>query len=624
MSFEKEIRGKVEELSRDLEGDLELQLDVQFELESHLWESYDANIERGMSEEESSEQAFKDFGALSEVKERLLAGNLKRLNKRAQVKAMLWYVFVPLSIFTALFFGGREYFELSRELPQSALDPKIVKLRQLENDFSDELYQELSQQMPNNAYLDSLWLGEYLEKSVNRETAEVSSEEEFAKLMQKMQEMVNKKDFDALRLEEMEVYQNFGRKSFLKSIKDVGHAAAFILPDLSSLRNLGKAVVKRENVDEVRLLEEVCRQRLENSDTLIGVLVIGAIGRIYTENKSLMENPELAKSSEFFSRCSQVIAEWKEKKKVSNKEFEKIFKERSSMLASTIIPALGTTEEMRNESLYKESREMEYNFFEKYYFSLLNSIGFMIMLGLIAFLAWHKLIKGQKQSLQLYSMREWLLHWAKFILVPLVAYQIYKFLPFASINWSIKETLVLYPIELLTLTFLLFTLSSWSLFCKYRKKLIIFDLADKKSLHKFKVSLLTVCLVLPISLVTVALCIQVLQKAFFSEIFEINFSFKPVIFGGWFYVIVILAFFALLIMLLKWLKASSIALCSLAQGQLINLAFLSLSLSIYSFIYLDHLESENAKNDRLIISKSSFTSVEEKVTKNLKKSMLNK
>ena len=120
---------------------------------------------------------------------------------------------------------------------------------------------------------------------------------------------------------------------------------------------------------------------------------------------------------------------------------------------------------------------------------------------------------------------------------------------------------------------------------------------------------------------TVALCIQVLQKAVLSEIVQMVFSINPVIFGGWFYVIVTLAFFALLIMLLKWLKASSIALCSLAQGQLINLAFLSLSLSIYSFIYLDHLESENAKNDRLINSKSSFTSVEEKVTKNLKKSM---
>lgn len=479
VSFEKEIRGKVEELSRDLEGDLELQLDVQFELESHLWESYDANIVRGMSEEESSEQAFKDFGALSEVKERLLAGNLKRLNKRAQVKAMLWYVFVPLSIFTALFFGGREYFELSRELPQSALDPKIVKLRQLENDFSDELYQELSQQMPNNAYLDSLWLGKHLEKSVNREMAEVSSEEEFAKLMQKMQEMVKKTDFDALRLEEMQVYQNFGRKSFIKSIKDVGHAAAFILPDLGSLRNFGKAVVKRGKVNEIRLLEKICRQRLENSDTLIEVLVIGALGRIYTENKSLMENPELAKSSGFFSRCSQVIAGWKEKKKVGDKEFEKIFMEKSSMLASMVIPAVGTIEEMTKPKFFKESREMEYNFFEKYYFSLLNSIGFIIMLGLIAFLAWHKLIKGQKQSLQLYSMCEWLLHWAKFILVPLVAYQIYKFLPFASINWSIKETLVLYSIELLTLTFLLFILSSWSLFCKYSKKLIIFDLADK-------------------------------------------------------------------------------------------------------------------------------------------------
>ena len=101
MSFEKEIQQKVEELSRDLSGDLELQLDVQFELENHLWESYDANLARGLTEEESREQAFKDFGALNEVKERLLAANLKRLNQRAQLKALLWYAFVPFAIVMA-------------------------------------------------------------------------------------------------------------------------------------------------------------------------------------------------------------------------------------------------------------------------------------------------------------------------------------------------------------------------------------------------------------------------------------------------------------------------------------------------------------------------------------------
>ena len=49
MNFEENVKGKITELSRDLEDDLELQLDVQFELESHLWESYDASLASGSS-----------------------------------------------------------------------------------------------------------------------------------------------------------------------------------------------------------------------------------------------------------------------------------------------------------------------------------------------------------------------------------------------------------------------------------------------------------------------------------------------------------------------------------------------------------------------------------------------
>ena len=66
------------------------------------------------------------------------------------------------------------------------------------------------------------------------------------------------------------------------------------------------------------------------------------------------------------------------------------------------------------------------------------------------------------------------------------------------------------------------------------------------------------------------------------------------------------------------------ALRSFAQGQLINLSFLLLSLSLYSFLYLGHLESKNVQEDRLFKSEIGFSSVEVKVTNKLKQEMLSK
>ncbi|MCH2204986.1 MAG: hypothetical protein MK132_03830 [Lentisphaerales bacterium] len=112
MSIEEEIKSKVREISRDLEEDRELQLDVEMELESHLWESYDNALDRGLSEAESKEHAFKEFGEIVEVKSRIISGNIKRMKSRARLKVLLWYAFLPLALLSALYLGWSELSEL--------------------------------------------------------------------------------------------------------------------------------------------------------------------------------------------------------------------------------------------------------------------------------------------------------------------------------------------------------------------------------------------------------------------------------------------------------------------------------------------------------------------------------
>ena len=49
-------------------------------------------------------------------------------------------------------------------------------------------------------------------------------------------------------------------------------------------------------------------------------------------------------------------------------------------MASMVLPSLGSIEEMKDPDLYKENRELEYNFLEKSYFSVLNSLLFLLVL----------------------------------------------------------------------------------------------------------------------------------------------------------------------------------------------------------------------------------------------------
>ena len=189
-------------------------------------------------------------------------------------------------------------------------------------------------------------------------------------------------------------------------------------------------------------------------------------------------------------------------------------------------------------------------------------------------------------------MREWLSHWFKFMALPLIIYQVYKLLPFASINWNIREKIYLYPIELLSLTAVVFTLSFYALLSKYCKKLVIFDLVDKKNISKKRLITLMLMSIIPVLAIFGLSLKQFAERTFVLEFFEPEFTW----FNYWIPYGLIFIFFVLAFLFTSWfLKVSPKALKSLVQGQLINSAFIIITVSLYSLVYIGGLEQTKRK-----------------------------
>jgi hypothetical protein len=208
--------------------------------------------------------------------------------------------------------------------------------------------------------------------------------------------------------------------------------------------------------------------------------------------------------------------------------------------------------------------------------------------------------------------------------LPLIAYQLYKLLPFASINWSLKEVMVLYPSELFVLTFILFIASAASLFWQYRKKLCLFDLLSENSLSTKRITILGLCALVLMGPLLIFMGHIALAISGMEDVLKVFFDKSTYRFNELFMLLLIVIPLLLILCLIRYYKIPHVALRSFAQGQLINLSFLLLSLSLYSFLYLGHLESKNVQEDRLFNSDIGFSSVEVKVTNKLKQQMLSK
>ncbi len=88
--------------------------------------------------------------------------------------------------------------------------------------------------------------------------------------------------------------------------------------------------------------------------------MIGAIGGIYIKNENLQGRDDVRSVTQFFGRCSQVIADWKKERALSQEDNDKLFNERSGVLTSLVLPAIGTTEEMRQERPWATSIGIRY------------------------------------------------------------------------------------------------------------------------------------------------------------------------------------------------------------------------------------------------------------------------
>lgn len=643
MSFEDDVKTKIREITRDLEEDRELQLDVAMELESHLWESYDSALESGMSEEESQEHAFMEFGDLVDVKTRIVGGNIKRMKSRAIAKVFLWYISLPISIIFALYLGWNEFSEIravneimrngTRLIEKIDKDSPLLKLRQLESysdGFDENLCNELIKEFPNNGYLDALWVARNCRKFIDYESFTIADVKGFNTLIDRLKIISQKSEYSAYHYEELAKIQHMGKPGFSKLILQIGQSASFMLPEVSMWRTLGRVIFKAGNVENTILFGGVCQKILKQSDTLIVLLIMGAVGGIYKDHDGLVtkvkdQSPE---THHFFMKCYNVIKSWRNSNDKKD-ELKELLISKGGVLASMIVPALRDVS-LTEESL-EPSRRMEYSFFEKVYFVILNSFLFVVTLSILIFALIKRFFSKDKIFLITYNFREWGSHIAKTVMLPILIYQVYKLLPFSSANYGIRQSYWILGLEIITLTACLIYWSSYRILKKQSERLEVLDLEKSSQINLKNYTVLFISMVL----LGIAMCVALNEKLleFFyplNVLLHMNDSqlnvveIKVLEYVGVFTtgVIFMVCFWWLL---WKRLSFKAISVYNLATTLCLHLAFVSLILGLYSSTYLGALEAHYFKKDNFVFSTNKptmFTAIEENVVIELKEKIL--
>jgi len=95
----------LDEATAGLQDDPELRLDIKAELRTHLDATAQALREEGMSEEESTAEALKQFGSPVEMAGELLEANRTRMQHRALVRLAIRRLLIPAAVLVALWVG---------------------------------------------------------------------------------------------------------------------------------------------------------------------------------------------------------------------------------------------------------------------------------------------------------------------------------------------------------------------------------------------------------------------------------------------------------------------------------------------------------------------------------------
>ncbi|MCH2204985.1 MAG: hypothetical protein MK132_03825 [Lentisphaerales bacterium] len=446
--------------------------------------------------------------------------------------------------------------------------------------------------------------------------------------------MSKKSEYTAYHYEELKKIQHFGKPGFSKLIMHIGHAASFILPSMSMWRVLGRAVFESGNVDDIILYGDVCKKMFKGSDTLITGLVVGAIGRMFLENAETAKNvqklsPETYK---FFKRANDAVSNWRASK-VDEADRHKLIKDKGSILVSMIMPSLRGTSGIITEESLEPSRKMEYSFFEKIYFILLNSLVFIVTISVIALAFIARFMTKGKAFIISLSLREWLSHVGKTILVPLLCYQLFKLLPFSSYENSFRESFWGLGLEIFTLTVLITYWSSYVILKKHSDRLEILDLEERSPVNLKTYSLVFFSMILLSIVVCFSFNQQVVDLLYGIDILvrldalREGESSKGISALEYLEMIVASLIFLGFLWRTLWQQASmkAASVFSLASGMALHLAFMALVLGLYSTVYLGTVEKHYFEKDTLLVNLDNptlFTSVEEHVVRKLKQQIL--
>ena len=502
---------------------------------------------------------------------------------------------------------------------------------------------------PDNGFIDMLWINRELDKYADMENYSIDDEEAFALIITRLELLTQRSTYDSLRTvelqKELDAIQLRYPPGFHRNIREIGMAAATILPELGKQRSLVKIIVnkavkkvqlgERDSAAElIFLIDKFIYQLSHCKDlTLIQELVTIACAGLTAKNDDLQElfksTPELREVHARLLALGQLKEKFKQEGKEINALLEKQTMERGGILANMVLPAIGSFHKKApDKSLFDASRRIEYTLITKNFLLSICALMFILNIGCLVLIGALKIFsKKEKAFLLLPRMGALTKHLLLTIVLPLLLFELYKMMPFSSHAWGFRYSLFYFIAELLLICLFIPVASIVLWQRKSGRRLLHLGLqAELPKTFISKYGFIGVLCLTPLAFISSLLIAmnssfdQMLGLSSMSQLMYMGDSPAPQ--NGITTLIASISMFLLFssIIMYRFLKRSGRHYYScLCRSLLLYCSCCLLVLSLYSAVFLRAQESHFSQKDTLLKAQASgFTSFEKEAVENIR------
>ena len=475
----------------------------------------------------------------------------------------------------------------------------------------------------------------------------MKNEEQFKLIIERLHLLNTRSTYDSHRGKEVQLELDKIRQSyrpgFHRKLKEIGICAATILPELGHQRSLIHIICNKvqerlnagdkQTAQELILLMEQFLFKLsisEDSFLIQEFVTIGCAG-IIVENEIirqfLQKNTLLQKTYSRLLTLSQLRKNFKERNNKTAEIMERQMEEQGGILASMILPNLTHYHNnIPDKKAFDSSRRMENTLIHKNMILLNCVLIFIAMTACILLSAlMSRFTKEDKVFFPIPRAGDLLKHLFLTLILPLIFYETYKFLPFSSHAWSLKHSYIYLFVELISVTMLIPALSIYLWQRKSSRRLL--NLQIKKPKLKNLISRYTMPFILcatPIVLIGPWLIINSINipellglgsvLTFMGSSSSDKIHLLPLL-GT----ICLALLFSFIVIRRLFKKSSRLHYACLCRSFLFYSSCCLLILTLHSTVFLRSAESHYSTNDSLMQAQANgLTAYEKQAVKNIR------